>query len=666
MLSFHHRASNLQLITVLTFISSLSLSMYVADVNVSSFGHWTALHHAASNLNDKSISALLELKADPNIMNDDLWSPLMLVLNAPDVHPNKRARMVSALTQHNVDVNVKGPKNITPLMIASLKCKADIVQMLLEQGAAWDDVEDVKQNTPLHFSTIQGDVEAVRMILEKNAQNEAVIDKQNKWGYTALMYCAFLGSEDHLKIAALLLDDGADWDLVDHADMSAYKIASTQKNILFLQENGVPMAKADVADPAILAAIKASQERTNRLGQSVRERERDLEEIREAEAQAEANRIQRELERDKEQAEAIAAQEAYEKEAREAREADLAAAAAKKKEEEEAIEAAREQREAEEAALAHSKERQEAEEALKEMNEAEKDMKAKEGQEGYDAAKQRYEEKKASYEKELAEAEEAKIVADREKAEAVEAEKKRKEAEMEAKKAAEIAVKENKEADEALLIREKEQKEADEAAAMLEAAKKAEENLEKQIESNEAALEKEKAELEAEMLKLEELHDAAEDGNGVIDEDGNLNSVEASGAGGDFDTEGNPMLHKGILQKKADLMGTWKNRQFVLEKGILRFYENHSNDYPFGTKFKNFMLVDETMSIFTADNPEKTLMGDTSDRSSNSTLGSIGSRMTMFGGGSAKAKPLLPNELLIVSTLIPTFWCLLLLLLLRD
>ena len=115
---------------------------------------------------------------------------------------------------HATQVNVQSSAGETPLMLAAINNYAEVAKVLIERGA------DVNREgwTPLHYAATRGHRDMVRLLLE----NEAYIDAEAPNGNTPLMMATRYAQPLAVK---LLLEEGADPTLVNHANESALDMA---------------------------------------------------------------------------------------------------------------------------------------------------------------------------------------------------------------------------------------------------------------------------------------------------------------------------------------------------------------------------------------------------------------------------------------------------------
>jgi hypothetical protein len=131
---------------------------------------------------------------------------------------------IAALHGTSIDVNLKDAVGRTPLHIAAKKGDIDVAMFLIEMGADVN-VTDAKGNTPLIFIIHKtADLKMIKRLLEKGA----AVNTQNHTGETALMYAAWRG---HANIVRLLLENRADATLKNRQDNTALTLAQSQGHL---------------------------------------------------------------------------------------------------------------------------------------------------------------------------------------------------------------------------------------------------------------------------------------------------------------------------------------------------------------------------------------------------------------------------------------------------
>ena len=77
----------------------------------------------------------------------------------------------------NVNVNVKGKNNVTPLILASQQGKVDVVEFLLNRGASVNDVM-TDGKTALIMACKNGHTEIVELLLKRGADQSLKCNRQ--------------------------------------------------------------------------------------------------------------------------------------------------------------------------------------------------------------------------------------------------------------------------------------------------------------------------------------------------------------------------------------------------------------------------------------------------------------------------------------------------------
>lgn len=160
--------------------------------------------------NAGAIVALLNRGFDPDTRSPEGLHGLFIALRDGSV---KAASALIAWPKTQVDVRT--PKDETPLMLAALKGHTDLARKLVDRGA------DVNKTgwTPLHYAATGGHLAIMQMLLDEHAY----IDAESPNGTTPLMMAAHYGSTAAIK---LLIEAGADPRLKNELGLTAIDFAN--------------------------------------------------------------------------------------------------------------------------------------------------------------------------------------------------------------------------------------------------------------------------------------------------------------------------------------------------------------------------------------------------------------------------------------------------------
>lgn len=169
------------------------------------------LFHFAKNDSVPGIRTALKAGEDPNAVNEDGDSPLMVALK------NESNAAAQALAEHpGTEVDLANKVGETPLMMAALKGRTELCRTLIARGA------QVNRSgwTPLHYAASGEQLATVRLMLDSGAQ----VDSRSPNRSTPLMMAARYGTEE---MALLLLARGANAALRNDRELTAFDFATT-------------------------------------------------------------------------------------------------------------------------------------------------------------------------------------------------------------------------------------------------------------------------------------------------------------------------------------------------------------------------------------------------------------------------------------------------------
>ncbi len=251
-------SAHYQTLKAVVFDPALLRKALAAGFNAKAVGgeKMTALHRAAHGTNVESLRLLLEAGADPNAPDFAGFTPLH---NAAE---EGRATHIPLLLEHGAEIEAKTAKGIAPLQSACGPAgSVETVRLLLEAGAMVG-ARSTEGSTALLNAAGGGRVEIVTLLLKAGANPGEMKD----YAVTALGLAArgpapddapppeegfeateFGTEEDYLRLAALLIEHGADVNAVPAGTTKGYsplEMALTSgfgEMVLFLLEHGADL-----------------------------------------------------------------------------------------------------------------------------------------------------------------------------------------------------------------------------------------------------------------------------------------------------------------------------------------------------------------------------------------------------------------------------------------
>ncbi|MGH0139984.1 UNVERIFIED_CONTAM: hypothetical protein FKN15_070196 [Acipenser sinensis] len=179
----------------------------LASLNVKDNKGNTPLHLAVKNKQSESCRTLLELGADPNILNANLMSPLHMAINL------RHNEIVEVLLSHSsVDMNLEGDLGNTPVMLACSIDNHEALNLLAREEMGYQiechiNYVDKSGSSPLHLAVHGGNIEVIQLCIANGAKIDlqqltrgARLCEQNKLGHFAIHSAAFSGSKKSMEI----------------------------------------------------------------------------------------------------------------------------------------------------------------------------------------------------------------------------------------------------------------------------------------------------------------------------------------------------------------------------------------------------------------------------------------------------------------------------------
>lgn len=153
----------------------------------------TALHHSKGD-----ISQLLAQGADPNLVDEGGWSPLMCAASSGDL-----LKVKILLSHDDTDPNLRNDSGCTALHYAASKGHIEIVSALLQREGILLDIQDNHAKaTPLVRAIMTNHLQIAKKLIEAKARTNL----RDCEGNTALHYA--IGMEN-VELAVELLENGA-------------------------------------------------------------------------------------------------------------------------------------------------------------------------------------------------------------------------------------------------------------------------------------------------------------------------------------------------------------------------------------------------------------------------------------------------------------------------
>ena len=174
-----------------------------ADVNATDKENCTALMAACAERHIDAINALLKLRADPSIADDNGNTCIMFAVDG-----DCSEEVFQVLIDHGADVNTTNKENYTALMVACAGRHIDAINALLKYGADPKIVDD--EGDTCLISAVDGDCS--KDVLQAIIDHGANVNATNKDNHTALMVACWNRNIDAVNV---LLKAGADPNITD-------------------------------------------------------------------------------------------------------------------------------------------------------------------------------------------------------------------------------------------------------------------------------------------------------------------------------------------------------------------------------------------------------------------------------------------------------------------
>ncbi|XP_078218232.1 ankyrin repeat domain-containing protein 27 isoform X11 [Callithrix jacchus] len=137
------------------------------------------------------------------------------------------AQKLAKVPASGLGVNVTSQDGSSPLHVAALHGRADLIPLLLKHGANTG-ARNTDQAVPLHLACQQGHFQVVKCLLDSNAKP----NKKDLSGNTPLIYAC---SGGHHEVAALLLQHGASINASNNKGNTALHEAVIEKHVFVVE-----------------------------------------------------------------------------------------------------------------------------------------------------------------------------------------------------------------------------------------------------------------------------------------------------------------------------------------------------------------------------------------------------------------------------------------------
>ncbi|KAF6076544.1 ankyrin repeat domain 27 [Phyllostomus discolor] len=136
-------------------------------------------------------------------------------------------KKLAKIPANGLSVNMTSQDGSSPLHIAALHGRAELIPLLLKHGASVG-ARNRNQAVPLHLACQQGHFQVVKYLLDYNAKP----DEKDVSGNTPLLYAC---SSGHHEVAALLLQHGASINISNNKGNTALHEAVIEKHVFVVE-----------------------------------------------------------------------------------------------------------------------------------------------------------------------------------------------------------------------------------------------------------------------------------------------------------------------------------------------------------------------------------------------------------------------------------------------
>uniref|UniRef100_A0A8C7HN82 Transient receptor potential cation channel, subfamily A, member 1a n=1 Tax=Oncorhynchus kisutch TaxID=8019 RepID=A0A8C7HN82_ONCKI len=212
--SSHGHITTIKLIVQLTGPDELSASDEEGN---------TSLHWAVQRTQRESCACLLDLGANPNILNRRLMSPLHMAVSLG------HNTLIELLLSHsNTDANLEGDLGNTPVMLACCIDNHEALHLLFKYGARLCQ-QNKLGHYPIHAAAFAGAKKSMQMVLQKGEEVGYSIESHINYvdkSFSTPLHLAVRGG--NLEVIKLCIEQGAKMDQQQCDKSTALHFACTQ------------------------------------------------------------------------------------------------------------------------------------------------------------------------------------------------------------------------------------------------------------------------------------------------------------------------------------------------------------------------------------------------------------------------------------------------------
>jgi len=197
-------------------------------------GQGSSIHSTAKEGKMLELLKFLDAKADPNSLDDNRWTPLMLAAASGHLEA------VSLLILRKASLEIKDPEGKTALAIAitSQSSNDNVIRTLINKGATLE-TKDSNGLTALMFAVARGSTSVAQLLLDSKAN----LESRDTTGKTPLFHS--IANENS---AQLLLKSKAHVDAVDNSGRSCLMYIAAKGRISSAKTLIAAKASLDIRD----------------------------------------------------------------------------------------------------------------------------------------------------------------------------------------------------------------------------------------------------------------------------------------------------------------------------------------------------------------------------------------------------------------------------------